>query len=132
MKRALTIILAIAAVHFALMYFTMEKTISHNLDRTLHLTLGLGLIGSPSPDTSFSKLTAGSSAVLTQPVLFLLDLLPAAYEPKEATGPDHWYFALLFWLLMALNSVLWGTTIWLIWYAFGRYTPHRLQPARAG
>jgi hypothetical protein len=62
----------------------------------------------------------------------MLDLLPAVSEPKEAAGPDPWYFALLFWLLMALNSVLWGTTIWLICYAFGRYTPHRLQPARAG
>ena len=37
MKKAITIIAAVAAAHFALIYFTTMKTVDHNLGKSAHV-----------------------------------------------------------------------------------------------
>lgn len=82
MKRVITIIAAIATVHFAVMYFTTASTISHNLGRSFTL------FGRPPANTSLTVLTSHASAVLTQPLDFFLSILPTT-EPKEVTTSDE-------------------------------------------
>jgi hypothetical protein len=115
MKRALTVILAITAVHFGLMYFTVASTFGHKFS----------LFGISRPDTWFSKTTECASEVMTQPLGFFLDHLPSYAAPKLETASDR----IVGWLLYVLNSVLWGATIWLIWYGFEKYRSHRPQAA---
>ncbi len=117
MKRVIVIIAAIAAVHFVIMYFTTASTISHNLDRTFTL------IGSPPAKTPLTVLTSHTSAVLRQPLEFFLSVLPTT-EPKEETASDKFGF----WVLLVLNSILWGATIYFVGYGF-RKRFHRQQAA---
>ena len=117
MKRVIIIIATIATVHFAIMYFTTASTISHNLDRTFTL------IGSPPAKTPLTVLTSHTSAVLRQPLEFFLSVLPTT-EPKEETASDKFGF----WVLLVLNSILWGATIYFVGYGF-RKRFHRQQAA---
>ena len=104
MKRVVTIIAAVAAVHFALMYFTTAKTVDHNLSRSL------AFFGTPPTDTWFTKLASRTSAVLRQPLDFVLAVLPAT-GPKDVTTIEQ----ILFGIVYALNSILWGGVICLAW-----------------
>src|SRR5438309_226971 len=119
MKRTLTIIAAVAAVHFALMCLTTAETVGHNLGRSLTL-----FGAPPPPDTWFTQLVSHTSAVLRQPLDFFLSMLPAYAEPKEVTTTDE----ILGWLFYALNSILWGGIIYLAWYGF-RDRFHRQEAA---
>jgi len=96
MKRTLAIIAAIAVVHFALMYLTTDKT-----------------IGTPPPEPWFTKLVSHTSAVLRQPIEFFLSLLPVT-APKDVPIAEE----ILGWLFYALNSILWGGLIYLVWHGF--------------
>ena len=116
MKRVIVIIAALAAVHFAIMYFTTASTISHNLDRTFTL------FGSPPANTPLTVLTSHTSAVLRQPLELFLSVLPST-GPKEETASDKF----VFWILLVLNSTLWGATIYFFWYGF-RKRFRRQQP----
>ena len=106
-KRTLAIIAAIAAVHFALMFLATDKTISHNLGRSLTL------FGTPPPDTWFTKLVSHTSAVLRQPMEFFLSILPVT-APKNVPIAEE----ILGWFFYALNSILWGGFIYVVWYGF--------------
>lgn len=117
MKRVIITITAIAIVHFAIMYFTTASTISHNLDRTFTL------FGSPPANTPPTVLTSHTSAVLRQPLEFFLSFLPTT-GPEEETASDKF----VFWILLVLNSILWGATIYFSWYGF-RKRFHRQQAA---
>ncbi len=116
MKRTLAIIAAIAVVHFALMYLTTDKTISDNLGRSLTF------FGTPPPDTWFTQLVSHTSAVLRQPIEFFLSILPVT-APKDVPIAEE----ILGWLFYALNSILWGGFIYLVWYGFR----HRFQRQQA-
>lgn len=112
MKRTFAIIAVVGAVHFALWYFTTVKTVGHNLDRAIGRNFG----GIPPPDTWFTQLVSRTSGVLGQPLEFFLSFLPATADtaPKEVTISEK----ILGWLFYALNSVLWGGLIYLVWYGF--------------
>ena len=117
MKRVVTIIAAVTAVHFALMYFTTAKTVDHNLSRALTF------FGTPPPDTWLTELASHTSAVLRQPLEFLpsIPILPAT-EPKEVTTTDR----VIGWVFYSLNSILWGGMICLAWHRFRRRVQRQL------
>ena len=103
------------------MYVTMNETVGHNLGRSLTL-FGTR---SPEPDTWFTGLASHMSEILTQPLGLLLDHMPRYAEPKDVTVSDQ----ILGWLLYALNSMLWGAAVYLVWYGFERHKCHRTKMA---
>lgn len=105
MKRTVTILMAIAAGHFAIMYAATAVTVSHNLGRSFALS------GSPPADTSLTRVASRTSAVFRQPLESFLDMLPARPAPREVTTVE----AVLGWFLYALNTILWGGAVCLAW-----------------
>ncbi|HEY6170549.1 MAG TPA: hypothetical protein VI454_21120 [Verrucomicrobiae bacterium] len=119
MKRILTTIAAIAAVHFALMYFTGVMTVGNNIHRSFTF------FGTPPPDTWLTRLVSSTNAILREPIVFFVSLLPATGAEDAKIHDPHLYVDLLFY---ALNSFSWGGVIYLVSYGF-RHRFRREQAA---
>lgn len=113
MRRALTITFGIATVHFLIMFFTNTVTIGHDIGEGVVFNL----FGKAPTDTALTQLTRCTSAVLNQPLDFILSkplVGDPAGEPREPTAIDE----ILGWLFYSLNSLLWGGLIYLVWFCF--------------
>jgi phosphotransferase system glucose/maltose/N-acetylglucosamine-specific IIC component len=100
MKRALIIIPFIASVHLALTLYISCEAMGHGLGRGI-----VSAFGKAPPDTWFDNFMSTMSDVLLLPVGIIFGWLP------QTTG-NGIFDGILFWTLMVLNSVAWGTTIY--------------------
>jgi phosphotransferase system glucose/maltose/N-acetylglucosamine-specific IIC component len=114
MKRAFAIIPFIASIHLALTWYLSCEAMGHGLGRGI-----VSAFGKAPPDTWFDNFAAMMSGVLLLPVGVVFGWLP------QTTGNDIFY-GILFWTLMVLNSVAWGTAIYFMVRQINKLFRHKL------
>ena len=101
MKRTVFAIAIIAAIHLALTWYSSAETFAHGLERGIDAQFGMVV----PPDTWFDNFVKVTTAILLLPVGIVFRWLPLTTGNHTADG-------ILFWTILVLNSILWGTAIY--------------------